>query len=296
MGVNVGWWTYTPLMLVAMFGWYALYKKHKPVFWPTFITSILAIYITLSWGHWESGGGLGQRNLVQVYGLLAFPLAMVIAWFDRSKRGRVAWIIILLGNIYYSGWWLYHAHTGGFFQPGQMTTPYFYSVVGRLHPDRDKFKMIDNKEYFKGVPAELKIVYQNDFENDTLYCSAAWPSGGKATCLNAEHQFVGPVIPILDSDCKDWLRFEADFIIQTREWDVSKYAQWMVQFYKGEVAIKTNLIRLQRLLPTDNESKHLFFDVQIPNDPFDKCVMTMWNAGSQQSLIVDHLKVTCFTN
>ena len=294
MGVGVGWWTYTPLMLIAMFGWYALYKKHKPIFWPTFITSILAIYITLSWGYWESGGGLGQRNLIQVYGLIAFPLAMVISWFDRSKWGRVAWIIILLANIYYSGWWLYQAHTGGFFQPGQMTTPYFYSVVGRLHPDRDKFKLIDNKEYFEGVPGEPGMIYENDFENDTSSCSVTWPTGGKATCLNAEHQFIGPVVLILNPDCKDWLRYEADFIIQTREWDVSKYAQWMVQFYKDGVAIKTNLIRLQRLIPSDNESKHLFFDVKIPKGPFDNCVMTMWNAGSPNTLVVDNLKVSCF--
>ena len=27
MGVNIGWWLYTPLMLLAMFGWYGMYKK-----------------------------------------------------------------------------------------------------------------------------------------------------------------------------------------------------------------------------------------------------------------------------
>ncbi|HJW30388.1 MAG TPA: hypothetical protein VJ508_14250, partial [Saprospiraceae bacterium] len=87
MGVNIGWWIYTPVMLLAMFGWYGLYQKHKPVFWPAFITSMLAIYITLSWSHFESGGGLGQRNLIQIYPLMALPLGMVIAWISKRRYG-----------------------------------------------------------------------------------------------------------------------------------------------------------------------------------------------------------------
>ncbi|MFZ1677769.1 MAG: hypothetical protein WAT91_10880, partial [Saprospiraceae bacterium] len=46
MGVNVGWWIYTPMMLISLIGFFSLYKKKKPLFWPAFVTSILAIYIT----------------------------------------------------------------------------------------------------------------------------------------------------------------------------------------------------------------------------------------------------------
>jgi len=294
MGVNVGWWVYTPLMLIAMFGWFGMYKKNKSIFWPTFLTSLVAIYITLSWGHWEGGGGLGQRNLIQAYPLLAFPLAIIITWFNRKNWGRVAWFVILLANIYYTGWWFHQAHKGGFFQAGQMNTPYFYSVVGRLHPDRDKFKLLDTKEYFKGHPQQIRIIFENDFEQDTTHCSLSWPKGGKATCLNAEHQYFGPETLLLDSDCTAWLRLEADYVVQSREWDVWKYAQWIVQFHRGGEVIKTNFIRLQRLLPTDNEPTHLFFDVRIPKEPFDKCVMTIWNADSPHTILLDNLKVSCF--
>src|SRR6185503_20140856 len=101
----------------TMFGWVKLFKKDKSVFWPVAITCLLALYITLSWGHWESGGGLGQRNLIQIYPLLAFPLSAVINWFDRQNWSRVTWILLLLSNIYYTGWWIHQAHKGGFFQP-----------------------------------------------------------------------------------------------------------------------------------------------------------------------------------
>ncbi|MEO6133002.1 MAG: hypothetical protein ABIQ02_14230 [Saprospiraceae bacterium] len=293
MGVNVGWWIHTPIMLIAMIGFYGLYKKDKPVFWPTFVTGMLAIYITLSWGHWESGGGLGQRNLIQVYPLFSFPLAMMITWFNERKWGRVIWIVFLVANIYYSGWWLYQAHTGGFFQPGQMTTPYFYRVVGRLHPDRDYFKLLDTHEYYKGTAQDASVILQNNFEQDTSYCTSTWPAGGKSSCLNKEHQYLGPItIPVSDN-CTGWLRIEADFLLQSREWDVWKFAQWIVQFHHGDKVIKSNFIRIQRLLPKDNQPEHLFFDVRIPLEPFDKCVMTIWNADSPNTILVDNLKVSC---
>ena len=62
------------------------YTTTQSHFLSTFITSILAIYITLSWSHFESGGGLGQRNLIQIYPLMAFPLATIIAWFIRTQE------------------------------------------------------------------------------------------------------------------------------------------------------------------------------------------------------------------
>ncbi len=294
MGVNVGWWIYTPMMFIAMFGWIGLYKNHKPIFWPTFLTSLLAIYITLSWGHWEGGGGLGQRNLIQTYPLLAFPLATLISWFNRNSVRKWIWIFILAANIYYTGWWVHQAHKGGFFQAGQMTTPYFYSVVGRQHPDRDKLKLLDTREYFKGTPKNSRIIFQQDFEKDSLACKLVLPDSTIATCLNGSVQFYGPVNIPLDESCKEWIRLEGDFIVQSREWDVWKYAQWIVQFYQGEEVVKTNIIRLQRLLPSDHISTHLFFDVHIPETPFDKCVMTIWNADSPHTILFDNLKVNCF--
>lgn len=295
MGVNVGWWLYTPLMLLAMFGWHLLYRNNKPIFWPTFISSLLAIYITLSWAHWESGGGLGQRNLIQIYPLLAFPLISVITWFNRTKRGSLIWLIILLANIYYTGWWMHQAHKGGFFKAGQMTTPYFYRVVARLHPDPDHQKLLDTDEYFSGHPRNSKLIYENEFESDSLLpCTVALADSTKAACLNASVQLLGPLVIPTDQSCNEWLRFEAYFNVQSREWDVWKYAQWIVQFYQGEKVIKTNLTRVHRFLPVDYIDTRIHFDVKTPEEDYDKCTMSIWNAESTNTLLVDHLKVTCF--
>lgn len=163
---------------------------------------------------------------------MAFPLASVIYWFNKTSVGKWIWIVLLALNIYYTGWWIHQAHKGGFFQAGQMNRTYFLNVVGRINPDRDLFKLLETNEYFKGTPQSVNTVFQNDFEQDTAYCSTAWPSGGKATCLNGEIQFFGPITLPITSDCAPWIRVEADFLVQSREWDVWKYAQWIVQFYQ----------------------------------------------------------------
>jgi len=296
MGVQIGWFPYTPIMIVAMFGWIGLYKKYRSIFWPAFFTSMLAIYITFCWKHFESGGGLGQRNLIQVYPMLAFPLAMSIGWFLKSKWGKWIWIGLFLLNVYYNMWWSHQAHKGGFFQAGQMNPPYFYKIAGRLHPQRDHLKLLDTKEYFDGKPNDLQLVYENNFNADPASASLVDTiAGERAIVLNADHQTFGPLYIPLNSSCSKWLRAEADFTIQTREWDVWKFTQWVVQFYDGDKAIKTNLIRIQRLIPEDHKKTHLFFDVQLPNQSFTTCTITIWNGGSSQTIWIDNLKVSCFS-
>lgn len=294
-GVQIGWITYTPLMMIALMGFYGLYRKQREIFWSCFLTSMLAIYITLSWSHFESGGGLGQRNLIQVYPLLAFPLAVSFDWLQQRKFGNWIIVVILLFNLYYTGWWVHQAHKGGFFQAGQTTTPYFFKVVGRLHPDRDYFKLLDNDEYFDGIPEHSELLLAYDFEQDTSVYTVIWPGADRSVCLNADNQYYGPVdIPTAVLHEKEWLRCEADFMIQSREWTGWKYTQWIVQFMRGEEVIKSNMIRLQRLVKDDHVPTHLFFDVQVPRQSFDRCTMTLWNATSPGQVLMDNLKVSFF--
>ena len=294
MGVNIGWWIYSPMMLLAMFGWHGFYKKHRSIFWPVFFTSLLAIYITLSWAHWEEGGGLGQRNLIQIYPLLAFPLATFIMWLTRNAIGKGVWIIVLLANIYYTFWWDHQAHKGGFFQAGQMNTRYFYSIAGRPKPDINYFKLLDSKDYFSGDVQDVQLILTEDFETNSFGCQFLLSDSTKAACLNAEFQNIGPIIIPVNYDCGEWLRLEADFTVITREWDGWKRARWIVRFLKGEKEVKVNHILPHRLLKHDHVKTAIYFDVKIPDEAFDKCEMILSNSGSINTILFDNLRVSCF--
>ena len=172
---------------------------------------------------------------------------------------------------------------------------YFFNVVGRLNPNRDYMKLLDTDEYFKGTPISVATIIENDFEKDTSFCSVIWPGSNLAKCLNSEQQYYGPIeIPLTMIASQEWLRFEADVMIQSREWAYRKYTQWKVEFYHGDKVIKTNSIKLQRLIKNEHLSKHIFFDVQIPEKTYDRCTMTIWNGTSSGKVLIDNLRVTSF--
>jgi hypothetical protein len=284
MGTKIGWFTYTPVMLLVIPGFILLWRRHKELFWPVLLTSLLAIYITVSWGHFEEGGGLGQRNLIQVYPLLAIPLGIMIEWFWNRKFLKWFWIGFLAINIYLTGWWIHQAHKGGYFIAGQMTTPYFFTVVGRLNLDKEVYKLLDTKEYFKGTPKDLSVIWDQ----------IQWPDSTMARCLNREYQFFGAIdLPVTPS-CGSWLRLEGDFQIVSHEWNTWRQVQWVVHFYQGDQVVKYNLIRINRLMPVDQQVYALFFDVKLPRKPFDRCTMTLWNAESAETMAFGNLKASCF--
>jgi hypothetical protein len=175
-----------------------------------------------------------------------------------------------------------------------MTGPYFLKVAGRLHPVKDYFKLLDTREYFDGRPTSVRTLLVDNFDSDTTSTFLLSPSEGRVILLNTDHQFYGPIQVPMPSEDYDWLRVEADFTVKAREWDVWKYTQWIVQFYAGEQPIKSNLIRLQRLIKEDHVPTYIYFDVKIPRERFTKCTITLWNGDSSGMILMDNLKVSCF--
>ncbi len=80
-----GWLLYTPLMGLALLGFIPLYKHYKHLFAAVFVVSLLFIYIVFSWWCWWYGGSFGQRALIDLYPLLAFPLAALIEYCGKQK-------------------------------------------------------------------------------------------------------------------------------------------------------------------------------------------------------------------
>ncbi len=87
-----GWFIYTPVMLFAVLGIALLRKKIPQLFLPMVVLVVLMIYVQSSWWSWYFGGGYGLRAYIDIYGLMAFPLAAVIAYaFEHSRKAvRIA--------------------------------------------------------------------------------------------------------------------------------------------------------------------------------------------------------------
>lgn len=86
-----GWLLYSPLMVLAFIGMVSLYKNIRSFFWPSLLLLILNIYVLSSWYSWWFAGSFGSRGYIDIYAMLAFPIA---AFTDQIiKWGKKATII-----------------------------------------------------------------------------------------------------------------------------------------------------------------------------------------------------------
>jgi hypothetical protein len=77
---NKGWLIYTPVMWLAILGFFFMRKELSKWLIPSVITMLLSIYIIFSWWCWWYGGGFGARALVEFYVVMSLPLGAFFAW------------------------------------------------------------------------------------------------------------------------------------------------------------------------------------------------------------------------
>ena len=86
-----GWWLYTPVMLVATAGLVFLGRKCRGVTLPVSLYLAVQIYVLASWWSWWNGGSFGLRSFVDLYGVMALPLAAIVE-VTLERRKVLAWI------------------------------------------------------------------------------------------------------------------------------------------------------------------------------------------------------------
>jgi len=80
-----GWLVYTPMMWLAIVGFFLMRDKLKVLFWPSLITMLVSIYIVFSWWCWWYGGSFSARALVEFYVIMSFPLGAFFTFILQKK-------------------------------------------------------------------------------------------------------------------------------------------------------------------------------------------------------------------
>jgi hypothetical protein len=80
-----GWLIYTPIMLFPLIGLFYLKYDLKKFLLPILVFLVIYLYATFSWWCWWYGGSFGQRVMIDIYPVLAIPLA---AFFLKVKELR----------------------------------------------------------------------------------------------------------------------------------------------------------------------------------------------------------------
>lgn len=293
---RAGWLVYSPVMTFAFLGFVLLARRHARLLPAIIAFCCLYMYITFAWDNWWYGGSLGQRAMVQSYPVWALGLAAFVEWAIRQK-----WLLFkafcaaLTGlMIWYNGWLTHQAHKGGLFKAGEMTGAYFWKILGKNEVEPNVFKLLDTDEEVRGERANIRLLYANDFENDSIPCPLPAISGKNSLYLDGVRQS-SPIFDIpLPGAGAGWVRVTADFRCQEKEWDVWKMTQLVVRYSNRGEKVKENLIRIYRLLDS-GQTRQLYLDSKLPPKAFDSLQVFLWNGDSPKVLLIDGLRVESFS-
>jgi hypothetical protein len=291
-----GWLVYTPIMLFSCLGFYFLFKKRREQFWAVSLFLIIFIYISFAHNIWWYGGGLGQRQMIQIYPILALPFA---AFWEAALNKK--WSITLVGMlsgicIYLNMWLMYQAHKGGHFDAEYTTPAYLRATLGRWNISDDTRLLLDNKYNFVGEMQDIEILFKTDFEMDTSQSVVNQNviNGLKSLSLDKAYPY-SPKFEVNSSNPnhKKWLRASAVFKATQKEWNTWSMMQWIVTLKKGEQEVKSFYLRPHRIM-VDGETKIINLDAKIHRYDFDKIIVSFWNTDSEKQIIIDDLKVELF--
>jgi len=109
-----GWYIYTPVMFVATLGIILLRKRIQSAFIPFLFLFITMVYVQSSWWSWWFGGGFGLRAYIDIYGIMAFPLAAIIEYVYqfRNRWLKRTFSVVLVFLLYLSWNQTYQYHRG----------------------------------------------------------------------------------------------------------------------------------------------------------------------------------------
>src|SRR5690606_21838877 len=287
-----GWLVYTPLLIFAFLGMlvYLRYGKNKVAIISFFL---LNYYVISAWDVWWYGG-MGGRAMVQSYAVAFFMVAALVEWLFSTRWLKWPAFSLMALFAYVNIWFTYNAHAGqGLYDPNGMTKAYYWAVVGRFRVPKYKEKFKDTDEYFKGTPKNRKLLFSYGFEDDQT-ASDVNPISGKRSLFFYPYREFSPKLyfPLQPSE-EDWLRAVARVRPLEQEWENWRMVQFIVGFNHHGEKIKDRMIRLNRFCPP-GEITEVYFDIEIPDQPFDSVYILFWTPGSSSRIQIDEISVYSF--
>jgi hypothetical protein len=167
-------------------------------------------------------------------------------------------------------------------------------VVGRWSAPEETIKLRDTRELFEGVPRNMQLLYENDFEKDTgLYCPLPAIQGKKSVYIGKGRQQEPEFSFPYSAHHAQWVRAQASFRCIEKEETIWKMPRFNVFFSKNGKTIKAYGIRVHRFLK-NGTTRELYIDIKVPKGDFDTIGAELRNEGSEKELLMDDLKIYSF--
>lgn len=276
-----GWIMYNPVVLFVFIGlpFFIKYGRNRVAVLAFFM---LNMYIITAWDIWWYAG-IGGRAMVQSY---AVSLIIAASLFERIFKRKV-WICVtapvFVLCLYVSFWVHYHAHRSrGLYNPVFMSGRYYWSVIGRWKPDKEKLKLQDARDIYTGKLVGQTLLYENTFAVEEVLLVASRTNSNIFTVTEMPHG-------------KMWLRLQCKYSSLAREWEEWKMFRTRIHFKNGDREIKGEDYKPQRFLD-DNLQKVIHYDIRIPDETFDRIEISFLNENSDVDMLIDDVKLWAYND
>lgn len=149
-----GWWLYSPVLLLMLPGFFALYRQHKALFWPSLLSLIAVLWVTFSWWCWWYGGGFGARPLIDFLALAAFPLSAGWQWLWQAGPLRKGLALLFLAASLHYSYTLQRQYYWGLIHWDSMSAELYWRQIYRWSPAENYESLLDPPDYEAALKGE----------------------------------------------------------------------------------------------------------------------------------------------
>lgn len=297
-----GWLVYTPLMVLALLGWYYLWKQNRKLFIPTFLYFLLTFYVVSSWTEWWYGASFSIRPLIITYPFLGLALGYLLkAWFEKGALIRSA-ILSLLFVLTVFNLFEYFQFRTNILDPYRTTSAYYKAVFLKTSVPAGAEKLLLLNRDFSGQnqfsnPEEYRQAEWafRDFDHDTISNIVRDPDGRSYYRIRDNEEFsLGNTRQYGDLSSKDhvWIRIEFDARYPESAPETPPCLVSTFERKEGAYGYRAYDIRPDSLA---SQWKHYRFEYLSPEirSPKDELKTYFWNR-SKVLIDIDNLRITVF--
>jgi 4-amino-4-deoxy-L-arabinose transferase-like glycosyltransferase len=149
-----GWLLYTPVMVFAFLGFFWIKKYTANLVLPIVVFLVIDIYVVYSWWCWWYGGSFGSRPMVDMYGIMAIPLAAFIQRVLISKTWLKSIVAVLLVGLIVLNQFQMKQYRISLLHFDSITKEAYWGIFGKKTWPEGYDKMIKVPDYEKALKGE----------------------------------------------------------------------------------------------------------------------------------------------
>ncbi len=307
--IKNGWLIYTPLVLLSIPGFYILAERNKPIFYATFLYSLVFTLMLASSPDVATPDNFSQQRMSEIFAVLFIPIGYFVSWVHEGRWIRRSFYGILITAICGLSLFQTWQYRTKILNPW-FTTPEYYEAAFLKTAVNAKTRLLQE---FYNLDMSSFLSNENDFKISTIIFDGFENSpggfqghmqakivhtGNGAMRLDTGLRFtpdLGLKISGLPKDYPLGIRFsisvysETDFKINPANIVVSLRHQGQLFRYKA--------ISLQGMPLSKGNWNIVKLDYVIPRlfDPDDDLIAYFWYTGNS-AIYVDDLRVELFEN